>query len=94
MKLHLPKKKMTTQYLYCQRNFSAPVPFSVHSGVANFRCQYSSVQITWPTENFGRQEAAFVHFCLYYGVSKRDLSRNFRQVKFDLYTAVQLEFRY
>jgi len=74
MKLHLPKEKKTTQYLYCQRNFAAPVPLSVHFGVhlANFRCQYSSVQITWPTENFGRQEAAFVQYYFYYGVCKRD----------------------
>ncbi len=34
---------------------------------------YSSVQITCPTENFGRQEAAFVEYYFYYGVSKRDL---------------------
>jgi hypothetical protein len=31
------------------------------------------VQITWLTQNFGRQEAAFDQYCFQYGVSKRDL---------------------
>jgi len=33
---------------------------------------YSIVQITCPTESFGRQEAAFVKYYFYNGVSKRD----------------------